>query len=693
MITDGKYPIGSVPDGRRFGATIRFSDSVAPFRIPVFLLCSVVSIFLNYCFGKETGFDSLSYHFYAGYSAVNDRFGQDYFAAGAQSYFNPYAHLPFYALVKMGLPALAVGTILAAIQSIMLWLTFELACLVSPGDSRGQRLFFGACATILALGNPLLLQQIGSSFTDLTTGELVLGGWLLLARAVHDPKPRKILLAATLLGIATALKPTNAVHSVASGLLLAFLPLPPRERVRSAILFAAVLGASFALVAAPWSYRLAEMFGNPMFPMMNGIFKSPEFTTESLVHHRFIPGSLMDALRRPFDIMRSEPMIHDELSAPDTRYAFLAIVFSIYLLARLWQRLAGTTPSTTLPRLNRVAIALGLGLGLDWTIWLAGSGNSRYFIPMACVTSVLAMTFLFDLLKNHVMGRNGILMALLVGQLTLLALSTEYRWKETPWGGPWFDVKVPKSLAHVPNLYLSVGLQSNSFVLPFLAKGSAFINIVGAYALGPEGASASRVNELINRNTPHVRVIVSGPTIYPDETRLDPRQSDVDDALRTFGLRVDMSDCETITVDGVRPQILRPFQSSLPEPPRAAGPAKFKAYLATCHVVVDTRDQNKEFAERRAADIVFDRLESVCPELFQPRHSQSIHEGGTWMRRYPPTDVIAWLSDGRLKFVDVAHGVDPFELGSATDWAKAPQPLDCGRHHETYFAYALPAKK
>jgi hypothetical protein len=692
VITDGNNTVESLSNGRRFDATAQLGNTITPFRLPVFMLCSLVSILLNYYFGKETGFDSLSYHVYAGFSAVNDRFGSDYFAAGAQSYFNPYAHLPFYALVKTGLPALAVGTILAAFQSIMLWLAFELAWLIAPGGRRRQKLFFAACATIFSLANPLLLQQLGSSFTDLTTGELVLGGWLLLGRAVQYPRRKRILLAAILLGVATALKPTNAVHAVSSCLLLAYLPLPIRERVKSELLFIALLGASFVMVATPWSYRLAEMFGNPMFPMMNGIFKSPEFTTESLVHHRFIPGSLVDALRRPFDIISSEPMVHDELSAPDIRYACLAIVLSIYLLARLWQRIAGVDVSASIPKPNRTVIALGSGLGLDWVLWLAGSGNSRYFIPMACVTSVVTMALLFDLLKHHVTGRNGILTALFLGQLILLSVSTEYRWKEVPWGGPWFDVKVPKSLSSQPNLYLSIGLQSNSFVLPFLPKGSAFINIMGASALGPEGAGAARVSALINRSTPHVRVIVSGPTVYPDEARRDPRQSDIDDVLRTFGLRVDMSDCATITVDGVRPQILRPFQSSLPEPPRAAGPARFKAYLATCHVVVDTRDNAKEFAERRAADRVFDRLESACPEVFQPRHSQSIHEAGTWMRRYPPTDVIAWLSDGELKFVDVAHGAEASVLGTEKDWTAAPQPLQCGRHHETYFANVLPAK-
>jgi hypothetical protein len=49
----------------------------------------------NYLLGKEMAWDMLNYHQYGSFGAVNDRFGQDYFAAGPRSYFNPYAYVPF----------------------------------------------------------------------------------------------------------------------------------------------------------------------------------------------------------------------------------------------------------------------------------------------------------------------------------------------------------------------------------------------------------------------------------------------------------------------------------------------------------------------------------------------------------------------------------------------------------------------
>ncbi len=55
---------------------------------------------VNYLLGKDMALDTLSYHLYAGFSAVNDRFAQDYFPAGPNSYFNPYVYVPLYYLVK-----------------------------------------------------------------------------------------------------------------------------------------------------------------------------------------------------------------------------------------------------------------------------------------------------------------------------------------------------------------------------------------------------------------------------------------------------------------------------------------------------------------------------------------------------------------------------------------------------------------
>ena len=120
--------------------------------------------------------------------------------------------------------------------------------------------------------------------------------------------------------------------------MLLFLPVSWRGRLRQGILYGASLGIGFAVVAAPWSYRLEAAFGNPLFPLFNNVFRSPEFTTEPMIHHRFIPDSLAEALWRPFAMVDPVRMVHEELSAPDSRYAILVVLVILAVLRWVWVR-------------------------------------------------------------------------------------------------------------------------------------------------------------------------------------------------------------------------------------------------------------------------------------------------------------------------------------------------------------------
>lgn len=238
----------------------------APYRLPVYMACTILALVTNYFLGKDMAWDDLSYHLYAGFSAVHDRFSQDYFPAGPPSYFNPYIYVPLYYLVGSGLSSLEISSVLAMVHSVMLWLTYELAVSVCPSHDKGQRLIFGLCGVAFALVNPILLQQIGSTFADITTGELVLAGWLLLALAVRVPSTARVICAGLLCGIATGMKLTNALHAVSGFAILTMLPLTTRRRIRQGLAYGISLGLGFVLFAAPWSYRLAQRFGNPVFP-------------------------------------------------------------------------------------------------------------------------------------------------------------------------------------------------------------------------------------------------------------------------------------------------------------------------------------------------------------------------------------------------------------------------------------------
>jgi hypothetical protein len=659
-------------------------------RLPVYVACTLSVLVANYLLGKDMAWDMLNYHLYAGFSAVNDRFAQDYFAAGAPSYFNPYAYVPFYAMVSLGLPALVIGSLLAAAHSIMLWLTYELAVVVCPFTDRRIKFIFCVCAVALAFANPILIQEIGSSFADVTTAELALAGWLLLAGAVRAPTTARVVCAGLLLGAATALKPTNSVHAIAAVAILLFLP-SLRDRIRQGISYAICLGLGFAMVAAPWSYRLERTFGNPVFPLMNGIFRSSEFTTEPLRHFRYIPANLAEALWRPFAIVDPVRLVHEELSAPDLRYAVLAVLICWLLLRWLWTRFSRSSIPPMEPGsavAMRTLTALGCGLGADWVLWLAGSGNGRYFLPMACVTAVVVITLVFRIFATRAKVRNYTLVALFAVQAVQLSMGAQLRWNAVPWDGQWLSIAAPIKLTAESNLYLTIGAQSNSFIAAFLAKGSGLVNFSGGYALGPEGANGARIEALIRRYTPHLRVLWRGEPLAEDERRL----ALLDDALARFGLRVDAGDCAAITVRDMPREVKIEFKAAEPVAPRVQQPSNANT-LMSCRIVPDGSDRSATIARQRAVDLVFDHLEDACPELFQPRHLRTEQYSGYWRRLYMNTDLVATVSHGSVMFLNPLRGGPTVNLGRESNWAKAPLPLACGRHNGRYFATVLEAKE
>jgi hypothetical protein len=119
---------------------------------------------------------------------------------------------------------------------------------------------------------------------------------------------------------------------------------------------------------------------------------------------------------------------------------------------------------------------------------------------------------------------------------------------------------------------------------------------------------------------------------------------------------------------------------------------RFIRHLATCRVLEDTSDQSQELLDRRAIDIVFNRMEDACPALFQPPRPQTDHQNNLWLRVYPGTDLTAWVSKGEVKFVDPTRSIHEIGIGREEDWAKAPVSVECGRRHSVYFARIRHAK-
>ena len=691
------------PPGQPMRPVMTLAMVCASARLWVYLCCTALAVLISYVLGKDMMWDTLDYHLYAGFSALHDRFGMDYFAAGTQSYLNPYVYAPFYALVRSGLPALGVATILAGVQSIILWLTYELAAVIAPSDRPKSRVTVGICAALLGFANPILINQLGSSYVDILTAELVLAGWLLLMHAVRAPRTALVVFAGLLLGVATALKLSNSTHAISACVLLLFLPGTWRGRLRFALVFGGVLALGFVVVTAPWAIQLEHHFGNPFFPLLNSVFRSPQFPTIPMMDERFVPSTLAASLWRPFAIGTPVTMVDDEYATPDLRYVLL-LGLAVLLLARWgwqrWRKLPEPAAAAGEAGAWRASVALGCAFLSDWILWLRISGNGRYFIAMACVAGVLAVALAFRAFAARPKLLGYLLLALFAVQGLQLVAGSRYRLPAAWDGGPWFEVSVPPALASESNLYLTLDEESNSYIAPFLASGSGFINLEGDYVLRPDGPNGAQVESLIRKYWPHVRVTEFDERFVGAGAAKLPHPAHVDDTLSQFGLRADTADCATIPVHDMRPAWRNILPDTLPIklPPIKGGmlriPESPTAYLVTCRVVKGPGGSTELTDAERGANLVFDRLEDACPELFRPKRLATEvwgdeRTGYMWIRKYQSTNLVALIVRGSVELVDGARGGQADVLGRESDWLQGPRPLTCGRRSDGYYVTAV----
>ncbi|MES2902176.1 MAG: glycosyltransferase family 87 protein [Pseudomonadota bacterium] len=611
----------------------------------VYAACMLLSVAAALVLGKDLNWDQLSYHFYAGYSAVEPRFGSDYFAGSAQGYLNPYSHLPFFLMVREGLSPLIIMSVLALWHGLNLVLVYEITGLLYGAEARPHGLAVRLLAVFFAFANPVFLTELGSTFNEISTGVLILAGWFLLLRQFSAPRRGQTMLAGALIGAAVALKLTNLLFVAGALSLVLMAPGGSRHRVHALLLFAlgGMLGA--VLAGGWWAWQLWQHLGNPLFPLFNDVFRSPHYVQEALKHYRFIPDSAAQLLLKPFTMTLPEAGVHIETIAPDLRYAALTGLLGWYGL-QLGRRglgklsAPGATPPQVAPRDWSFA-AFTLSVLLSWAVWTLVSGNSRYFLPMGTLAAVLLAVLL-----GRCAGRPKLLMrvagVLVLGQCFLIFSVPTPRWSAVAAGTAWFELDIPEQLKRQPTLHISLNVQPASFLVPFLAPGSGMMNPTGMFVVDENPTTRA----LMARHAGRIRVLQR----FMQTDKVSKERMNI--ALVRFGLEADLGACLTIRFRNSRPVELR-------------SPHQYFLSCATRPLPWSAQRVEAFKQTRRRASALFARMEALCPARFQPAGLVTESDGVDFWRTYSNTDtVLRHLgSQGRISYANLFTNRDHAELG------------------------------
>ncbi|HEX8284691.1 MAG TPA: hypothetical protein VF588_15105 [Pyrinomonadaceae bacterium] len=247
-----------------------------------------------------------------------------------------------------------------------------------------------ACVLLVVLAEHLLF-EVNNYMVDLLALPLLLEAtWLALgadeAETLHTR--RTIFVhAALLLGLASALKLTNAAAVLAVVLLCAYKALagPRRLKLRELPATVALCFAAFAAPLVPFAVYLWRLTGNPLFPLANGLFKSPFWPTGGGWDDRWGPHGLWETLVWPV-LAFFEPARHSELAVYSGR---VTLGFVVALCGLALARRDG--------RVRVLCLVLLTGC-LAWGA--GGMGYSRYGLYLELLSGVVVVAVAARLFKT-----------------------------------------------------------------------------------------------------------------------------------------------------------------------------------------------------------------------------------------------------------------------------------------------------
>ena len=628
------------------------------------MLCGAWTVFA----GKDLNWDLLHYHYYIAHSLLNGRFAQDYFAAGMVSYLNPIGYVPFYLMVSAGWHSVLVSVLLAVLHGANLALLYLLAWTLFRRHPWRQRSALSALAAAVGAASAVFWATVGTSFLDPLLAVPMLGGVVLLAGAQPADAVRRSAWAGLLFGAAAALKYSNAFYALAAMILCIAIPgLAWSRRARAVAAYAAGGAFAVAVLAGPWLARLGREFGNPFFPHLNALFRSPEAPQFMLGTERFAPQDLAGALAFPFRLVSPESMLYAEISAPDLRFAVLALAAAALGLALLVPRVRANMSSASFVADDMRIFGFFL---VCLVAWIATSGTARYgMLVLLLVGPCLARVLDRFTPRRYVYLA---LLLLLAGQIVVCAMASPARWFiAEPWSQNWFPFVAPERARIEPVLYLTIEPQAMTAVIPFLQRDSVFVSLSGR----PSPSQGSgRLDRLLERGERPVRVLGRGLRLQQDGKPRPEVIEEYDSKLIRFGFRVDTTDCFSIPWRAGDQHALSRWANRFVVHREARDRVMS---LASCALLRAERDP-RDLEEERRISAVFDRIERECRGLLRGQMSVTERLGLEWSRTYAGLEARMQTHSGRVVLVPWFKLVY-LDLGSLAAWERdaAAQAAGC----------------
>lgn len=377
--------------------------------------------------GQDVGFDVLHYHLYNPFAFLTGHLGKDIMPASIHSFLNPLLDIPYYLLVKhfnnyprfvafvMGLP----GGVLAFFVYKISWFLF----------ARKGAVTEALIATGVGISGAMVIAQLGMTSNEVPLAAILCASFYVLLKFLFEKQTIKYCFwSAFLAGGAVGLKYTAAPFTIA--LTLVFLINLPwmKNRFRFFTYFALGGLAGFLATNGYFMVRLWIAYGNPFFPFLNGIFKSPFFDPVDFDEIRFYPRSQMQWLYYPFYwIHKSNGLVTEpRIYLADARFAAGYISVILIGVRLFWDAIFNRKNAVAL----REKLTLVVFCVVSYLLWLHYYSVIRYAVTLEVLCGILVIYALRCFFK-----KNWVVVIISLGLLGGIMFRTHYpSWRRGAYG-------------------------------------------------------------------------------------------------------------------------------------------------------------------------------------------------------------------------------------------------------------------
>jgi hypothetical protein len=424
--------------------------------------------------GQDANIDLYRYRLYIGYAFLHGRLDQDLAPAALGTYLAPVLDA-FHYLGITHLGPRVFSFLLGSLQGLNAVLVLRLARLVLPADEERRPL--AMLAALLAATGPTARSLLGTTLGDTTVSLPALFALLVGMRGLDSPhgakSVTKLAWAGLFAGAAVGLKLTMASALIALGALVAWGLASRRTSTGAALASFAGVVIGYLAVAGYWCHELWHRFGNPLFPFLNQVFRSPYFRPSAIRDHRWAAHGLLDYVSPPFDMACGLFERLQEIPFRDVR--FLLVV----LAALAWLALRATGRRPALPPLARGLLVYFFSGYAAWAL-------AFYYYRYASLLEFVAPVVLLVLVKALFPARAR--PALVAATVLVLLTTSVGSWGRLAFGDQWFNVRLPPQ-AYEPDSLVLLDAPLSSFLIPYFPSTTSFAGI--------EGTGSPRIDELV----------------------------------------------------------------------------------------------------------------------------------------------------------------------------------------------------